>query len=137
MNEEYLLPDEPSRFDSKKMNETLVYCQRLDASDITIQTDEPMFAEIYGRLYPITKRHLTNTEVGDMLNAIYGPNGTAQILSGYDVDTHYEVRPNRVERFRYRVNGTGCQVGGHDGIQITLRAIPTTPPPLSTLNLPK
>lgn len=137
MNEEYLLPDEPSRFDSKKMNETLVYCQRLDASDITIQTDEPIFVEIYGRLYPITKRHLTNTEVGDMLNAIYGPNGTAQILSGYDVDTHYEVRPNRVERFRYRVNGTGCQVGGHDGIQITLRTIPTTPPPLSTLNLPK
>lgn len=137
MNEEYLLPNEPSRFDIKRMNEMLVYCQRLDASDITIQTDEPIFAEIYGRLYPITKRRLTNTEVGDMLNAIYGPNGTTQILSGHDVDTHYEVRPNRVERFRYRVNGTGCQVSGHDGIQITLRTIPTTPPPLEALNLPE
>lgn len=136
-NEEYLLTNEPSRFDVKSMNEMLVYCQRLDASDITIQTDETIFAEIYGRLYPITKRHLTNTEVGDMLNAIYGPNGTTQILSGYDVDTHYEVRPNRVERFRYRVNGTGCQVAGHDGIQITLRTIPTTPPPLESLHLPK
>lgn len=137
MNEEYLLPDEPSRFDDKKMNEMFVYCQRLDASDITVQTDEPVFAEIYGRLYPITKRRLTNTEVGDMLNAIYGPNGTAQILSGHDVDTHYEIRPNRIERFRYRVNGTGCQVSGHDGIQLTLRSIPTTPPPLSTLDLPE
>lgn len=136
MNQEYLLPDEPSRFDDKKMNEMFVYCQRLDASDITVQTDEPVFAEIYGRLYPITKRRLTNTEVGDMLNAIYGPNGTAQILGGHDVDTHYEIRPNRIERFRYRVNGTGCQVSGHDGIQLTLRSIPTTPPPLSALDLP-
>ena len=136
MNQEYLLPDEPSRFDGKKMNEMFVYCQRLDASDITVQTEEPVFAEIYGRLYPITKRRLTNTEVGDMLNAIYGPNGTAQILGGHDVDTHYEIRPNRIERFRYRVNGTGCQVSGHDGIQLTLRSIPTTPPPLSALDLP-
>lgn len=136
MSEEHILPNEPSRFDIKKMDEMLVYCQRLDASDITIQTDEVIFAEIYGRLYPITKRRLTNTEVGDMLNAIYGPNGTTQILSGYDVDTHYEVRPNRVERFRYRVNGTGCQVSGHEGLQITLRTIPTTPPPLDSLQLP-
>lgn len=137
MNEQYVIPNEPSRFDVKKMDELLVYCQRLEVSDVTIQTDEPVFAELYGRLYPVTRRRLNNTEVGDMINAIYGPNATAQILGGRDVDTHYEVRPNRVERFRYRVNGTGCQVGGHDGIQITLRAIPTTPPPLSTLNLPE
>lgn len=136
-NNEFFLKDEPSRFDAKNMNDMLVYCQRIDASDITIQTDEPVFAEIYGRLHPITKRRLTNTEVGDMLNAIYGPNGTTQILSGVDVDTHYEVRPNRIERFRYRVNGTGCQVSGHDGLQITLRTIPSTPPLLSSLNLPE
>jgi defect-in-organelle-trafficking protein DotB len=136
MNEQYVLPNEPSRFDVKKMDEMLVYCQRLNVSDVTIQTDEPVFAELYGQLYPITKRRITNTEVGDMLNAIYGPNGTVQLLGGHDVDTHYEIRPNRVERFRYRVNGTGCQVSGHDGIQITLRTIPTTPPPLSSLNLP-
>lgn len=137
MNEQHVLPNEPSRFDNKKMDEMLVYCQRLGVSDVTIQTDEPVFAELYGHLYPITKRNITNTEVGDMLNAIYGPNGTAQLLGGHDVDTHYEIRPNRVERFRYRVNGTGCQVSGHDGIQITLRTIPTTPPPLSSLNLPE
>ncbi|MEE9452045.1 MAG: Dot/Icm type IV secretion system ATPase DotB, partial [Gammaproteobacteria bacterium] len=39
--------------------------------------------------------------------------------------------------FRYRVNGTACMVEGHDGIQITLRTIPTTPPRLSDLNLPQ
>lgn len=88
-----------------------------------------------GRLYPITARKLSNTEVGDMLNAIYGSNGTTQIYSGKDVDTQYEIRPNRSQRFRFRVNGTGCQVEGHDGIQITLRTIPTMPPDLAALNV--
>ncbi|GAG62597.1 unnamed protein product, partial [marine sediment metagenome] len=89
----------------------------------------------YGRLHRITYRMLSNTEVSDLINGIYGPNGTAQILSGTDVDTHYEFRPSRTKRYRYRVNGTGCQVEGHDGIQITLRSIPSTPPKLDTLGL--
>src|SRR4029077_18315207 len=94
-------------------------------------------AEIHGRLHPVTTRKITNTEVGDMLNAIYGANGTTQIFSGKDVDTQYEIRPNRNHRLRFRVNGTGCQVEGHDGIQITLRSIPTAPPDLATLDVDK
>ena len=90
---------------------------------------------MFRQLYLVTNRKLSNTEVGDILNAIYGPNGTAQILSGRDVDTHYEFRPTRSKRYRYRVNATGCQVEGHDGIQLTLRAIPSTPPRLETLAL--
>ena len=136
MSNEYLFPNEPVRFNPSLTDEILAYCQRLGASDITFQTNESIYAEIYGRLYKITNRRLSNIEVGEILNAIYGPNGTAQILSGRDVDTHYEVRPNRNERYRYRVNATGCQVEGHDGIQITLRVIPSIPPELSEMNLP-
>ena len=77
---------------------------KLGASDITLQTDEPIFAEIYGRLKKVTRRRLSNTEVGEILNAMYGPNGTAQIMSGKDVDTHYEIRPNRSDRYRFRIN---------------------------------
>ncbi len=132
---EYLLPDEPIRFTTESLDRMLLHCVKLNASDITIQTGSIIMAEIHGRLFPITARKISNSEVGDMLNAIYGANGTTQIFSGKDVDTHYEIRPQRGERFRFRVNGTGCQVEGHDGIQITLRTIPTTPPDLSTLNL--
>lgn len=135
--ENYLFPDEPLRFSPKHLEGLLAFSTKLNASDITIQTGEPVMMEVYGRLYKITKRKLSNTEVGDILNAIYGPNGTAQIQSGGDVDTHYEFRPTRTERFRFRVNGTGCQVEGHPGIQLTLRTIPTDPPPLSTMNLPQ
>lgn len=132
---EALMPDEPTRFTAIHLDDLLEHTTKLDASDVTIQTGEPIFAEIYGRLLRITKRKLSNTELGDLLNHIYGPNGTAQLLSGIDIDTHYEFRPSRTERLRYRVNGTGCMVEGHDGIQITLRTIPTTPPNLNQMNL--
>lgn len=134
---EYLYPHEPTRFEPKHIDELLVFAHQIGASDITIQTNEPIFAEIYGRLYKITNRKLSNAEVGDLLNGIYGPNGTTQIMRGEDLDTHYEVRPNRQQRFRHRVNGTGCHVDGHEGIQITIRTIPATPPSLSSLQLPQ
>lgn len=132
----YLYTQEPTRFTPQHIEDVLAFCTDLGASDITFQTGEPIFAEIYGKLYKITRRKLTNAEVGDILNTIYGANGTTQILSGIDVDTHYEFRPTRGNRFRFRVNGTGCQVEGYPGIQLTLRTIPTYPPDLDTLHLP-
>ena len=138
MNEpQHQFPHEPLRFGAKDVDKLLGHCSKINASDITLQTDEPVTIEVYGRIYKITKHKLSNTEVGDILNAIYGPNGTAQILSGTDVDTHYEFRPSRIERYRYRVNGTGCQVAGHHAIQLTIRTIPSDPPPLADMELPQ
>lgn len=131
------MPDEPTRFTSVFMERLLEHTESLDASDITIQTAAPVFAEVYGKLLRITKRALSNTELGDLINAIYGPNATTQLLSGQDIDTHYEFRPNRGVRYRYRVNATACLVEGHDAIQITLRTIPTTPPTLESMQLPQ
>lgn len=132
-----IYPNEPNRFTPAHLDPLLEFCVKLDASDIVFQTSEPVFVEVYGRLHKLTHRKLTNTEVGDLLNSIYGPNGTTQILSGTDVDTHYEIRPTRIDRFRFRVNGTGCQVEGHGGIQLTLRVIPNEPPDISELGLPQ
>jgi defect-in-organelle-trafficking protein DotB len=132
---EFILENEPVRFTQADLERILIHCVKHNASDITFQTNSPVMAEIHGRIYPVTIRKISNTEVGDLLNNIYGSNGTTQIFSGKDVDTHYEVRPGRTERYRFRVNGTGIQVEGHDGIQITVRSIPTTPPDLESLNL--
>ncbi len=137
MTTEALFPHEPIRLTMDSANEIFIHAVKLGASDITLQTNEPIIAEVYGRLIKVTRRRLSNTEVGEVINAMYGPNGTAQIMSGKDVDTHYEIRPNRSDRFRFRINATGCQVEGHDGIQITARTIPSDPPKLSTMNLPK
>jgi defect-in-organelle-trafficking protein DotB len=134
---EYILANEPVRFTPAELDRVLLHCVKLDASDITFQTNMPIMGEFHGHIQPVTIRRLSNTEVGDLLNVIYGANATTQILSGKDVDTHYEVRPTRSERYRFRINGTGCQVEGHDGIQITARSIPTMPPELASLHLPQ
>lgn len=132
----YRFPREPQRFGEQDLDPLLQYCTKIGASDITLQTAEPVIVEIMGRIYKITNHKLSTTEVGDLLNTLYGPNGTTQILSGKDVDTHYEFHPTRMERYRYRVNGTGCHVAGNFAIQLTLRNIPSDPPKLSQLDLP-
>lgn len=132
-----LMKNEPTRFNPVEMEKLLAHCEKLNASDITIQTNSAIYAEVYGRLLRVTNRPLSNTEVGDLINEIYGANATTQLMSGNDIDTHYEFRPSRSERYRYRVNATPCQTEGHDGIQITMRTIPTTPPSLDTMELPK
>lgn len=134
----FIIANEPVRVQTKEdIDLILAHCCNLNASDITIQTGEVIYAEIYGKLQRITNRVLSNNEVGQLLNSIYGPNGTTQLLTGIDIDTQYEFRPNRYMRFRFRVNGTACLINGHDGIQITLRSIPTDPPELKTLDLPE
>ncbi|MBU0456272.1 MAG: Dot/Icm type IV secretion system ATPase DotB [Pseudomonadota bacterium] len=135
--EQCLFQNEPARFTIDSIDELLIFAAKANASDITIQTEEQIFAEIYGRLHKITKRRISNNEVGEIINEIYGSNATAQLLGGHDIDTHYEVRPTRSERFRFRINATSCLVEGHDAIQITARIIPNEPPDLSSLDLPQ
>jgi defect-in-organelle-trafficking protein DotB len=135
--DDFLFAQEPIRLTIDSTNDLLIHCVKLGASDITFQTGEPIIAEVFGRLKKVTRRRLSNNEVGEVLNAMYGPNATTIIMSGKDIDTHYEIRPNRSDRYRFRINGTGCQVEGHDAIQITARTIPTDPPKLDSMNLPK
>tara|TARA_A100001015_G_C14993506_1_gene715105 strand:- start:362 stop:1504 length:1143 start_codon:yes stop_codon:yes gene_type:complete len=133
-----LIPNEPPRIQtSEDLDSILAHCCEHNASDITFQTGTHVIADCYGKLLQVTNRPLSNSEVGQLLNSIYGSNGTTQLLSGVDIDTYYEFRPNRYMRYRFRVNGTACLVEGHDGIQITLRSIPIDPPELSSLDLPQ
>jgi defect-in-organelle-trafficking protein DotB len=135
--EKYFMEAEPGRFTENDLNVILAHCAQFDISDITMQTGEPIIMEEYGKLRKITRKILTNAETGDLLNSIYGANGTARLLSGEDIDTNYEFKPNRTERLRFRVNATACLVEGHEGIQVTLRSIPTDPPLLSDLDVEK
>jgi len=131
----YSMGTTPSRITRKDLDVILLHCVQNQASDITLQTQEPIIAEIYGQLYAVTGRPLLSSEVAEMLNEIYGPNGTTQLSSGVDLDTNYEIRPSRFERVRFRVNATACLINGADGIQITLRSIPIDPPTLEDVEL--
>ncbi|WP_235603258.1 ATPase, T2SS/T4P/T4SS family [Piscirickettsia litoralis] len=104
------------------------------ASDITIQPGENVIADIQGLLYRVTARTLTLQEASDLINHIYGPNATAQVQSGTDLDTSYQLSIAD-EIFRYRVNITACQFQGYNGLQVTLRTITADPPPLANMGL--
>lgn len=133
--QELLYPNEPTRFSDKDFDKLLEFCVNNKSSDVTLQSNEKVIAEVYGKLCRITRRELKHNEVADILNFIYGPNGVAQILSGTDLDTHYEIRPERGVRHRFRVNITGCLVEGSQGIQITMRTIPADPPFIKDMDL--
>lgn len=130
-----LLPNEPNYFVAQHFDRMLLFCCEHKASDITLQTGEVVFAEIHGRQIPVTQRHLTMQELSDIIKHIYGPNATAMIFSGNDIDTHYRVLSSKVE-YRFRVNITACYFEGYEGMQITLRVISSEPPLLKDLNLP-
>ncbi|MBV6632826.1 MAG: Dot/Icm type IV secretion system ATPase DotB [Alphaproteobacteria bacterium] len=126
---------EPSRLSDDAIDDVFKWCFEIQASDITYQTGQPVWADVYGRIQPVTKRRLSPAEVVDVLNRIYGPNGAAQIASGRDIDIAYEVKVSRNQRYRFRINATGILVDGTDGIQITARTLPEDPPKLSSMNV--
>jgi len=136
-NAPLLMPNEPARLSPDDLDRLLIFCVEHHASDVTIQTNSKVLAEVYGKMREVTSRSLSHAEVSDLMNSIYGANAVTQILSGVDIDTQYEVRPLRGQRYRFRVNGTGCYVNGHEGIQVTLRSIPLDPPRLSDMDLPQ
>lgn len=130
-----LFPNEPNYFVAQHFDRLLLFCCENKASDITIQTGEVVFAEIHGRQCRITQRPLTLQELSDMIKTVYGPNATAMIFSGNDIDTHYRVKVGRDVEYRFRVNITACYFDGYQGMQMTLRVISSEPPSLSTMDI--
>lgn len=134
----YMLPNEPPRISARDIDGLLLHCVNIKASDITIQTDEEVVAEVYGKLRRITKRRMTAAELGEIVSGLYqSESGMAKLNGGHDLDFAYEMRPERNIRMRFRVNATAISVQGHTGIQITIRTIPGIPPHIKDLAVEK
>jgi defect-in-organelle-trafficking protein DotB len=128
-------PDEPLRFSETHIDELLVWGARKDASDITLQTDRPVYIEVSGILFPVTRRPLDSADMANILSRIYGPDASAKLAAGKDLDLSYEVRLDRNTRFRFRVNITAVMSRGRDSAQITLRSLPNLPPTMMDLGI--
>jgi defect-in-organelle-trafficking protein DotB len=136
--EEFYIPNESPVFQGRDVDKILLHTTAFNASDVTIQTNCEIIAEIYGRLRKITRHKLTYGEVVDMLVYITKSDGAfTQIASSKAHDIAHEVKPDRNTKFRYRVNATGIQTEGQLGVQITLRTIPSLPPKLADMKLPQ
>ncbi len=128
-------PDEPHRFTEEHVDSFLLYCVKKGASDISIQTDRPVYTEVHGVLYPSTYRPLDAADMNAFLVKIYGPDALARLASGKDLDVSYEIRPDRYSRSRFRVNITAILARGRDAAQITMRVMPAEPPRMEDLNI--
>lgn len=143
--DEFGYQTEVRNFDKASFDDILVHATRVGASDITFQTEEPVYAYIEGRNLRITRRALNSHEIETITNHIYGSNGVSRIRGGTDIDSRYSVvkrAPNAagslviVEKLGFRINITGCWARGDDnGMQITCRTIKSTPPRLSEMNV--
>ena len=128
-------PDEPDRFTEAAVDVFLLWCVKQNSSDVTIQTDRPIYNEIHGTLYPATFRNIDAADMAIMLQKIYGPEALARLAAGKDLDISYEIRPDRYTRIRFRVNITAILSKGRDSAQITMRVLPSEPPTMKDLNI--
>ncbi len=115
------------RLGENEFDDLLVWCSDKGASDITIQSNLQVIAEIGGNMIRVTAKALRTPEVEDIVRYVYGENGPAEVKSGHDLDPAHEIKIPGRGRMRFRVNITGGRTIGQDGMQITVRTLPEIP----------
>ena len=128
-------PGEPDRFQEVHVDPFLLWCVKRNASDITFQTSRAVYSEVYGVLYPSTYRSIDGADMAAVVSRIYGAEALAILAGGKDIDLSYEIMIDRTHRTRFRVNMTAILADGRDGIQITMRVLPSAPPTMKELNV--
>jgi defect-in-organelle-trafficking protein DotB len=128
-------PNEPMRIGEEHLDDLMLWCVQQKASDTTLQTDRPVYIEVDGILFPVTRRPLDSADMANILAKIYGADALAKLASGCDLDLSFEVRPDRNTRARFRTNITAILSKGRDSVQVTLRTLPNLPPTLKDLGV--
>lgn len=127
---------------SGSMNDEIVYrIMRLayehSVSDLTIQSDDKIWASVKGRQVPITVRELQDHQVRSFLEIIGGSVARGALSSRTDWDGRYELMLERGVTVGFRCNATRARIGlAIEGVSNTLRQLPKAPPHISTLHLP-
>lgn len=128
-------PGEPDRFLEHHVDPFLLWCVKKGASDITFQTNRAVYSEIYGTLYPSTYRSIDSADLTAVISKLYGTEAMALLAGGHDIDLSYEIMTDRFTRTRFRVNMTAILADGRDGVQITMRTLPSSPPTMAQLKI--
>lgn len=128
----FLLEREPAQFNPHEFERLLIHAKSIGASDVYIQTDRPVSARVHGRIVRLTCRKLNHTEVVGITCDMYGgANADLQLRQGKPIDDAHSVKVNRDTSLRFRWCATGCLVNGNFGIEIVMRELTDTPPPLN------
>lgn len=125
-----------ARFSKEHFEDILEHAYKIKASDVHIHSNDYIWVDVHGKLFPITTRRLDSTEVESFIKKIYGDNALTEMNQGKAIDKSVAFyNPQSEGKIRYRVNAVGTLSRGVDGLQITIRTIDSTPPKLSDLKI--
>jgi dot/icm secretion system ATPase dotB len=130
-----------SYFADEDLNKFLLWCYNLGVSDINIETNQPIIIDL-GMKLRVT-HELKEQEAANFANRVAQRDIIGTILSGKDYDGSYTIKSNEPladgnMSVRFRVNISGSVTdGGGKGVQITLRTLNETPPPIKSFGLEK
>lgn len=106
------------------------------ASDISVVPRNPLWLRIHGRWRQATKRAVSSDEIMPLIDTLArSPAASARIKGGEDLDFSHEVKIDRIQRKRFRVNATACRDGWGIGANLVLRLIPALPPQIEALEI--
>lgn len=135
-SEIHFLADEPPRITIPDFRNILMSAVMSGASDVTIQSDQQPRAEIHGRLYRMTRRPWSPSEVDQVLMEVYGGANARVEINGLEVlDFSYELTLADGSRQRFRVNATGIFGRDGKGVELTLRSLPSVTPKIEGVGL--
>lgn len=129
-----IMPGLPDREFRRFVNQ--VYA--LGASDIKIQSNDFVWADINRTWRAVSTRRLESQEVERAITILNDQSALGLIGGGQPVDARVDMALNADEVNEFRLNVTGCMVNGaREGASITLRAIPKSIPSLEVLGIEK
>ncbi len=107
------------------------------ASDITLQTDEPLRLHVEGRLHRLERRRWQPVDMEAALVELYqAANGIVEIRARKSLDFAYEILRDDRQRLRFRINATGIEAAGGHGLEISIRCLPHATPTPAAIDLP-
>ena len=122
-------------FPVERFDAFLAWADGAGASDVTLQSGRRAYVEVDGALREATRVVLDTPTLVRIVAGVYGPTGDGVLRDGRDLDCSYEIGTRSAGRRRFRVNVCAVQVRGAYGINMTLRALPGTPPALEALGI--
>ncbi len=129
--------EEPLFWGKDEFNQFLIQAEELGASDIILKVGDPVLIRLDGRWLRVTDRIVNDTEVAAISDIITrSDSSSSAIIGGKDLDFSYEVRTGQGRsKKRFRCNGTALRYTKGEGISLTLRTIPETPPSIEDLKV--
>lgn len=108
-------------------DDLLKWAHSLGASRIDLKTGHRVTIKVHGVNQYATYGVTTPIDLKQIVDHVYGADGTARVLIGHQLDTAYSVTISRRESLRFRLNVCPIQTMRGSGLQIILRPIPSQP----------